>query len=132
MLQELQKCGIHLMPSDEDAKLGGITLKDKQAEERAIVDVACSVRAFHYRKCKWNQGLSAEEPGVPTDQIVLRIRENLEFDREFLEDHEPDWRQISWWNNKCAFVSGCKDTDTECKVQIAEGQETHALLIQAI
>jgi len=28
LLLELQKCGIHLMPVDEDAKLGGINLKN--------------------------------------------------------------------------------------------------------
>ena len=69
---------------------------------------------------------------MPSDQIVLRIRENLEFDKEFDEDYEPDWRQVVWWDNKCAFVSGCKDTDETCNVQIADGQETHCMLIQTI
>lgn len=77
LLCELSKCGIHLLPRDEDAQLGGIEKKDRNAEERAIIDVACSVRAFHYRRCKWNQGESAENPGVGSDTIVLRIRENL-------------------------------------------------------
>ena len=49
------------MPRDEDAKLAGIELKDRVAEERAILDVACAVRAFHFRKAKWNQGGSGEE-----------------------------------------------------------------------
>ena len=40
LLFELSKCGIHLMPEDEDAKRGGIHLKDKGAEERAILDIA--------------------------------------------------------------------------------------------
>jgi len=42
------------MPRDEDAKLAGIELKDRTAEERAILDVACNVRAIHFRKAKWN------------------------------------------------------------------------------
>jgi hypothetical protein len=54
LLEELSKCGIHLMPRDEDAKLAGIELKDRVAEERAILDIACAVRAFHFRKAKWN------------------------------------------------------------------------------
>jgi hypothetical protein len=61
LFEELSKCGIHLMPRDEDAKLAGIELKDRVAEERAILDVACAVRAFHFRKAKWNQGGSGEE-----------------------------------------------------------------------
>ncbi len=54
LLLELSKCGVHLMPRDEDAELAGIEKKDRNAEERAIIDVACSVRSFHYRRCKWN------------------------------------------------------------------------------
>jgi hypothetical protein len=49
------------MPRDEDAKLAGIELKDRVAEERAILDIACAVRAFHFRKAKWNQGAGGEE-----------------------------------------------------------------------
>ena len=48
LFQELQKCGINLLPNASDAKLAGIEAKDWGAEYRAIVDVACSVRAFHY------------------------------------------------------------------------------------
>lgn len=58
-----------------------------QAEEKAILDIATSVRAFAYRSCRWNSSI---EP----DNIVVKIRENLEFDREFFEDHEPDWRYV--------------------------------------
>jgi len=49
------------MPRNEDAKLAGIELKDQAAEERAILDVSNGVRAFHFRKSKWNQGVAAEE-----------------------------------------------------------------------
>lgn len=61
LLKELQKCGIHLMPKDDDAKLAGIELKDRSAEERAILDVACAVRAIHFRKARWNQGVQGHE-----------------------------------------------------------------------
>lgn len=149
LLQELSKCGVHLMPRDEDAKLAGINLKYRPAEERAIVDVATSVRAFHFKRCTWNHG-SPDEPGLPEDMILLSIRENLEYDEFFLEDHEPDWRYVAWWHNKCAFVNGCREIDktiqsTEDKplvanigtvsgtnVRVAEGHETHALLNIAV
>lgn len=129
LLQELSKCGIHLMPRDEDAELAGIDRKDRNAEERAIIDVACSVSAFHYRRCKWNHGESNENQGVGADTIVLRIRENLEYDESFAEDYEPDWRQVMWWNNKVSFVEGTKETDAKCNWQIAEGQVTHSILV---
>jgi len=62
----------------------------------------------------------------------LRLRENLEYDRDYLEDYEPDWKYVSWWNNKCAFQQGCKDTDKKCEAALAEGQVTRGLLAQAI
>lgn len=131
LLMELRKCGINLMPRDEDAKLAGSLLKERGAEERAIMDVSNAVRAFHFRRAKWNQGVSGEE-GIGAAQVLLRMRENLEYDREFLEDYEPDWSYMAWWWNKCAFQAGCKDTDTKCAARLAEGQVTHALLSQAI
>lgn len=108
------------MPNQDDFTLGGIIEKDWDAEYRAIVDVACSVRAFYYKKAKWNQG-PPEKDGIPGQQIVLRVRENPEQDRKFEEDLETDWRYLSWWNNKVSFVEGCKDTDEHCKSRFAEG-----------
>ena len=55
LLIELSKCGIHLMPVDEDAKLGGITLKNRAAEEKGIIDIATGLRSFAFRSCKWNK-----------------------------------------------------------------------------
>ena len=51
-----------------------------------------------------------ENPGVKEESILMRIRENLEFDVNFEEDYEPDWRYVRWWNNKCSFVEGCKES----------------------
>jgi hypothetical protein len=48
LLQELSKCGIHMLPEDDDAGYGGIHLKDKQAEERAIVDIAQTLKVFAF------------------------------------------------------------------------------------
>ena len=127
LLLELQKCGVNLMPRDEDAKLAGIELKDRAAEERAIIDISNSVRAFHFRKAKWNQGVAAEE-GIGSSQVLIRLRENLDFDLDYLEDYEPDWRYVSWWQDKCAFQAGCKDTDAQCQACLPDGQVTHALL----
>ena len=85
MLLELSKSGIHLLPRDEDAALGEIRIKDFLTEERAISDLSTGVRSFAFRSCRWNQQIESEN-------IVVKLRENLEFDREFFEDHEPDWR----------------------------------------
>eukprot|EP00344_Euplotes_crassus_P012576 CAMPEP_0196996914 /NCGR_PEP_ID=MMETSP1380-20130617/2684_1 /TAXON_ID=5936 /ORGANISM="Euplotes crassus, Strain CT5" /LENGTH=435 /DNA_ID=CAMNT_0042413031 /DNA_START=553 /DNA_END=1860 /DNA_ORIENTATION=- len=123
LLNELMNSGILLVPNDEDFKLAGLAKKDKNAEERAIWDVVTSVNAYAFRSAKWNRNPSLK------DNIVVKIRENLEYDREFFEDYEPDWRYIMWWRNKCSFAD-CIDTDEnyDRKVNIPEGNETHVLL----
>ena len=60
------------------------------------------------------------------------MRENLEFDREFLEDFEPDWRYMSWWQNKVGFVKGAKEIDGSCKSELCNDQVCHALMAQSI
>jgi cancer susceptibility candidate protein 1 len=124
LLMELSKCGLHLLPREEDAALGEIKVKDFFAEEKSILDIATSVRSFAYRSCRWNQT-------IEQDQIVVKVRENLEFDREFFEDHEPDWRYLKWWPNKVAFVR-CSDLDDTPDMRISIGQETHAILSLAL
>ena len=85
--------------------------------------MVCCIRAYAFRSAKWNKNPALK------DNVVIKIRENLEYDREFFEDYEPDWRYIMWWGNKCSFVD-CTDaeTDFEKPVRIPEGKETHALL----
>ena len=112
------------MPRDEDAPLGEIKLKDFHAEERAIADISTGVRSFAFRSCKWN-------PSIEQDNVVVKIRENHEFDREFFEDHEPDWRYFMWWPNKCAFVR-CSDLDETPDLRLVNGHETHAILSLAL
>jgi hypothetical protein len=118
LLLELSKCGVHLMPRDEDAKLAGIELKDRAAEERAILDVCINVRAVHFRNAKWNQGTAGHE-GVGSNQVLLKMRENLEFDSIFLEDFEPDWRYMTWFSNKVGFLNGVRDVDSTCNAELA-------------
>ena len=54
LLLELSKCGIHLLPEDEDAKRAEIHLKNKDAEERAIMDVSQTLKVFAFQSLKWN------------------------------------------------------------------------------
>lgn len=54
LLLELQKCGINLLPINEDAKAAGIELKDRAAEERAILDIVTTMRSYAVRSTKWN------------------------------------------------------------------------------
>ena len=48
LLMALSKCGIHMMPEDDDAARAGIKLKEKAAEERAIIDISQCLKAFAF------------------------------------------------------------------------------------
>lgn len=133
---ELQKCGINLLPIDEDTQLAKIPLKDRGAEERAITDIVTTLRSFAYRSTKWNQEAGEE-------RVFAKMRENLEFDAEFLEDHEQDWQHVQWWNNKVAFLHATEKDKKFTKVNIPDegikandklpdGMETQSMLIQAM
>ena len=123
LLKQLSRSGIHLIPDERDYKLAGIEPKDPNAEDKAVWDVVSSINAYAFRSAKWNKNPKLK------DNIILKIRENLEYDREFFEDYEPDWRYVMWWANKCSFVD-CTDLDEDFdrRVNIPEGSETHALL----
>ena len=43
-----------MLPEDEDAKRGEINLKDKAAEERAIMDIAQTLKVFSFQSVKWS------------------------------------------------------------------------------
>ena len=58
ILQHLLASGINLMPCNEDAQLCGYKVKQKAAEERAIMEVATSVNGFAFRSSIWNKSLT--------------------------------------------------------------------------
>ena len=124
LLMELKKCGLNLMPEDEDAERGGIHLKDKIAEERAILDIATTLKAFAFQSLKWSQQASPEN-------IICRVRENPDNFKEFFEDDESDWKSIMWWNNKVTFIKS-RNCDEVFNPEIADKCDTHSLLCLAV
>lgn len=124
LLLELSKCGIHLLPQDEDAERGEIHLKDKSTEERAILDIAQTLKVFAFQSMKWSQQCEQEN-------IVCRLRENPDNDKVFLEDDESDWRSVMWWNNKVSYIKS-QNCDEQFNGEIADGQVTHSMLSLAV
>ena len=55
LLLELQKCGLNLLPLDEDLKQAGLQEKDRHAEEKAILEISTCIRSFAFRSTKWNR-----------------------------------------------------------------------------
>ncbi len=124
LLLELAKCGLNIMPVDEDAKAGGIHIRNRHAEEKAILEISTCLRSFAFRSSKWNRHLD-------TENVNFKMRENLEFDREFFEDHEPDWKYMMFWHNKCCFVE-TSDEHEHLKQGVKQGHVTHATLPLAV
>ena len=58
ILEHLLASGINLTPRNEDAALCGINVKQKGAEERAILELATSVNGFAFRSFSRNKTLS--------------------------------------------------------------------------
>lgn len=54
LLMQLSKCGIHMLPEDDDAVRGGIHLKDRATEERAILDISQTLKVFAFQSVKWS------------------------------------------------------------------------------
>lgn len=120
LLQELYKCGIHLLPEDDDAARAGIPLKDQGAEERAILDIAQTLKVFSFQSLKWNVQ-------SPEDSVICRLRENPDNFREFYEDGEDDWESVQWWKDKCVFIDA-KNSHEKFNGDIKKGQATQAML----
>ncbi len=50
----------------------------------------------------------------------MSIRLNLEYDREFFEKDEREWKTFVWYENKCGYTK-LNDNDTECHPQLQDG-----------
>jgi cancer susceptibility candidate protein 1 len=124
LLMELSKCGIHMLPENEDAARANIHLKDSATEERAILDIATTLKVFSFQSTKWCQQSDQEN-------IVVRLRENPDNDKVFLEDDESDWKSIMWSPNKVSYIK-CKNCDETFNSTIDDGQVTHAVLPLAL
>jgi hypothetical protein len=75
LLNEMKKIGINLLPTDEDYEAAGVEPKNMEAEERGVKDLAQSVISYFIRS----------HP-IPSNRVVAKLRENLEYDEVFLED----------------------------------------------
>jgi cancer susceptibility candidate protein 1 len=49
---------------------------------------------------------------ISSDRVLVRIKENLEFDLEFAEDQEKDWKSVVFWDNKCACIKAKDSAET--------------------
>lgn len=65
------------------------------------------------------------------ENIVVRLRENPDNDRVFLEDDESDWRSIMWWSNKVSYIK-CKNCDETFNSEIEDKMVTHSMLSLAV
>ncbi len=50
----------------------------------------------------------------------MSVRLNLEYDREFFEKDEREWKTFVWYDSKCGY-SVLNDSVTECKDELHEG-----------
>ncbi len=89
--------------------------KSIQAEENAISDIAIWVKAFFIKSSKWSATL-------PGEKILVRLRENTDYDEVFAEDQEKDWKSTCFWKNKCGILR-CKDSEPICDVSFVNNTD---------
>lgn len=118
IILELKKSGILLLPEDRDADCCGITPKDKDAEELAIFNISLAARTLAFCNTRWNNTLGADLVGV-------RWRENLEYDENFAENDEADWRSIGFFTPNKVAIMALKESDEEVNAAIPEEHVTH-------
>ncbi|CAD8074725.1 unnamed protein product [Paramecium primaurelia] len=120
LFYELYRSGVNFMPVQEDCQAANIVQKDEAAEELALTDLSEAVRGFFIESSRWNNSDTGQ-------QIIAKIKENPEFDEEFAENQEKDWKTIKWWNNKCAIIQA-RDSHSKCNQQLLPDTESHCNL----
>ncbi|CAM6083575.1 unnamed protein product [Calypogeia fissa] len=71
MLKRFSKCGIHLMPTDDDAPHINATVKDEELERFVCIDTAFASPGFTLASSKWNVTVGKEH-------CIIRLLEILD------------------------------------------------------
>ena len=56
---------------------------------------------------------------VGIERVAMGIRLNLEYDRDFFEKDEREWRTFVWHENKCGWTK-LNEADSECHAELRE------------
>ena len=51
------------------------------------------------------------------ERVAAGARVNLEYDREFFEKDEKEWRVFAWYENRCGYTK-LKDADPDSKPEL--------------
>lgn len=119
LLHLLQQAGINLLPTDDDATLAGIT-KTEGVEDKCIEDLSLACRSYFMRSSRWSNTLESH-------QVMVKMRENMDFDQEFAEDQEKDWKSLIFYPNKVECVKA-KDSENKCRRELQNQSSSHSNL----
>lgn len=130
LLEALKRCGINLMPVDDDAgyvsfgDAGAPVVKENNVERRTYQDIAALAAAFSATYSRWNQGAGR-------DKCVFRMKETLDYDEAADSVHETDWRCIATEldaesaNGFKSLLIGARESHDTFKGEAAPLQTTH-------
>ncbi|EGR34625.1 hypothetical protein IMG5_005470 [Ichthyophthirius multifiliis] len=91
---------------------------NKDCVDLALNDISRGVSSFHIKSSKWNKQI-----GV--NQLVVQVRENPEYDENFIENTAKDWKIVSWYSNMCGFYN-FNESDKNIKLEIVKNTEFHS------
>lgn len=58
LFYELYRCGVNLLPCEEDGDHCGITSKSADCEDKAIADISLGSRGYFFKNSKWSAGIA--------------------------------------------------------------------------
>jgi len=77
----MRNCGVMLTPLDEDIIAVGLNVKNNEAQDRAVNDIAMACRKYAIKSHNMN-------PKLNDEVVIAKFKENREFDFYFFDDEE--------------------------------------------
>lgn len=75
------------------------------------------MRSFYVKSSRFSGAL-------PNNKILIRVKENLEYDENFSEDQEKDWKSIQIYPNKVKCVKA-RDSMPFCDEKFVDDTVAH-------
>lgn len=117
LLHLLQQTGINLLPGEGDEELARVS-KVETVEDKCIEDLSLGCRSYFIRSSRWSHQLASQE-------IMVKVRENMDMDQEFAEDQEKDWKAVVFYPHKVECVLA-RDSDQNCSRKFVNDSHSHS------
>ena len=96
LILELKNSGILICPTNSDVVYAGLSPKNSDSIERAILSLVQSSKCFAIKSHELNKK-------IDSDKVIVKIKPNPENDDYFYDDEPKDWIDMGVFPNKIAL-----------------------------